>query len=73
MKECGWKGPPAPNPGTVVIGLETPLVSRVEEGGNEKTWPGAKVRERKDETSKAAGGEATAGSENEIGRDRSEQ
>ena len=37
------------------------------------TWPGAKARKREDEAGKAAGGEATAGPENKIGREGSEQ
>ena len=37
------------------------------------TWPGAKARKREDEAGKAEKGKATAGQENEIGRDRSEQ
>ena len=72
-RECGWSGPPTPYPKRMAIGHKSLRESQKEECGGERTWPGGKVRERKDETSKAAGGEATAGSENEIGRDRSEQ
>ena len=57
----------------MVVGPESPRVSRTKEGGGEMTWPGAKARKREDEAGKAAGGEATAGPENKIGREGSEQ
>ena len=54
MTDCGRKSPPAPNPGTVVVGPESPRLSRVEEGGSDKTWPRAEVHKRKDEAGKGA-------------------
>ena len=36
-KECGRKGPPTPNPGTVVVGPKSLRMSRAEEGGSKKT------------------------------------
>ena len=57
----------------MVVGPERPCESQEEEGGGERTQPGTEARERKDEASKVAKGEATTVPENEIGRDRSEQ
>ena len=50
----------------MAIGPESPRESQEEEGGNERTRPGAEKRERKDESGKAAKGEATTGQESEI-------
>ena len=73
QKSADGEVAPTPNPETVVVGPESPHVSQKEEGGSEKTWCEHKARKRKDEVDEAAKGKATAGAENEIGRDRLEQ
>ena len=72
-EKCGRSGPSTPSPRSSVVRPTGQHKTGEKVGGGERTWPGAKACERKDEAGEAAKGEAMAGVKNEIGQERSEQ
>ena len=62
---CGWSSSSTPNPETLTV-RPTWQHKTGEEGGGERAWPEARMREREDEAGEAAKDETTIGAEEVI-------
>ena len=67
-EKCRQSGPSTPNSETSTVRPSWQHKTG-EEGGGERAWPEARMREREDEAGEAAKDETTAGAEDKIARD----